>query len=414
MVGKKSGKPAKVASVSLLEDMRRGVEASETRYQMYARGMVHKANGESSITEEIDEPEQLRRMERLVKRIEKKDEDAVHMSTGKGLLTYGHLIPKLTSLGTAVLDVCMDIIPMIEMAYPGCRLKTRSMTGEVTEYFFDDPYRLDDLKVIFNPYLTVMLRACQKAMPWLVRGGGKSLDLSDQRAVKALNHLLRFARRVCRSKRFKSINNDYRHCARENLRSCCKFMATKFADYSRLLILRVELYIAPEFKAWAMTDAGDHCVRRFRRALREKRIVPDVVAWICKREFGFRRGMHCHVLVAMDGHKHKQAEMYARMIGEAWQHRFSDGHGTYYNCWSRRTQYSLNCLGLVHVSDRMMLLGLREAIRYITKTDCLVVSGYPRDLWKGIDRGSWRGAKRGAPRKAQHDLALVNEILRRA
>lgn len=414
MIEKQSSKSAKVASVSLVEDMRRGVEASETRYQMYARGMVHRANGKSSITEEIDEPEQLKRMERAARRIADKNENAVHMATGKGLLTYGHLTPMLTSLGTAVLDVCMDTIPMIEMAYPGCRLKNRNLTGVVTEYRFDDPYRLDDLKVIFNPFLTVMLRACQKAVPWLVRGGGKRLDLSDQRAVKALNHLLRFVRRVCRTKRFKRIQSDYEHCARENLRSCCKFMATKFAEYSRLLILRIELYIAPEFKAWAMTDAGDCCVRRFRRALREKRIVPDVVAWICKREFGFRRGMHCHVLVAIDGHQHKQAEMYARLIGEAWQQRFSDGYGTYFNCWSRRSQYSLNCLGLVHISDRMMLLGLREAIRYITKTDCQVLTGYPRNLWKGIDRPSWCGVKRGAPRKAKHDLALVKEILRDA
>jgi hypothetical protein len=191
-------------------------------------------------------------------------------------------------------------------------------------------------------------------------------------------------------------------------------MATKFTEHSRLLILRVELYIPPEFKVWAMTGAMDRCVRRFRRALRENRIVPDVIAWILKREFGFRRGMHCHALIAMDGHKHRQAEMYARMIGEAWQHRYSDGFGTYFNCWVRRWQYPLNCLGLVHISDRMMLLGLREAIKYMTKTDCQVQTGYPRNLWKGINRPSKGAAKRGAPRKAQHDLALVNEILSKA
>lgn len=414
MVEKRGSKPTKVTSVSLLADMQREATASETRYQVYARGMVHRANGESSITEEIDEPAQIQRMERMARRIIGKNEDAVRLATGKGLLTYGRLAPRLTSLGTAILDVCMDTIPMIEMAYPGCRLKDRSRPGEVTEYLFDDPYRLDNLRAIFNPYITVMLRACQKAMPWLVRGGGKRLDLSDQRAVKALNHLLRFVRRVCRTRTFKRKVDNYGRNARDNLRDCCKFMATKFAEHSRLLILRVELYIAPEFKAWAMTDAGDRCIRRFRRALRENRIVPDVIAWICKREFGFRRGMHCHVLIAMDGHKHRQAEMYARMIGEAWQHRYSDGYGTYFNCWTRRWQYPLNCLGLLHISNRMMLLGLREAIRYITKTDCQVLTDYPRDLWKGINRPSRGAVKRGAPRKARHDLALVNEILGRA
>lgn len=411
MAVKQSDKSAKVVSVSLLADMQREAEASEARYQMYARGMVHKSDGESVITEEIDEPAQLKRMERVARRIAGKNEEVVHLETGKGILTYGRLTPKLTSLGTAILDVCLDTIPMIEMAYPGCRLKDRSQIEAVAEHSPDDPYRLDDLKAIFNPYLTVMLRACQKAMQALVWGGGKRLDLSDQRAMKALNHLLRFVRRVCRNKRFKRMVDNYGRNARDNLRDCCRFMATKFAEHSRLLILRVELYIAPEYKAWAMTDAGDRCLRRFRRALRENRIVPDVIAWMCKREFGFRRGMHGHVLIAMDGHKHRQAEMYARMIGEAWQHRYSNGYGSYFNCWVRRWQYPLNCLGLLHISDRMMLLGLREAIRYITKTDCQVLTGYTRNLWKGINRPSRGAVKRGAPRKAQHDLALVNEIL---
>jgi hypothetical protein len=147
------------------------------------------------------------------------------------------------------------------------------------------------------------------------------------------------------------------------------------------------------------------------RALAEDRIVPDVKRWICKRECGFDRGIHYHLLVAMDGHKHQSASAFSKMLGEAWVKRCGPLRASYFNCYVRRHLYKYNALGSVHIGDRWMLMGIREAIRYMVKGDGFVMTGNKRNLWKGITQLSWQQPKRGAPRKACNDMSLVNEIL---
>ncbi len=411
MVEKERGQVAKSIRPSLRVDMQRGIAASERLYQRWSGGMVHTRDGKCGITEEMDIPYLLKRMEAVARRITKKNEGAIQRITGRGFLTYGQAKHQITSLGTAILGVCFDTVPLMESAYPSCCREIWEPVNKTTYAKPIDPLRLDGFKVRFNPYLSIMLRACQRAKPALYWAGGKNLNVDDPNAIRAFEDLLRFVRRFCRSKQFKSIQNSYVKCAQDNLQSCCHYMAAKFANHSRLLILRVELYITPEHREWATTGAANRCIRQFLRAVRESRIVPDVCAWICKRENGFQRGIHCHLLVAMDGHKHRQAATYARLLGEAWQDRYSDGHGSYFNCWARRWEYPMNCLGLLHLSNRMMLLGLYAAIEYMTKSDYQVQTGYKKNLWKGITRVSWNAVKRGAPRKAMHDLALVKEIL---
>ncbi len=393
-----------------LLEMEREIAAAEREYQRWSKGMLHTRDGKVHITEEIDAPYWIERMEMVAARIATKNENAVHLIMRKDIGdAYGHLAHKLTPLGIVIWDVCREAVPMIEFAYPGCRRKERHAFEPTTTKVKCG--QESELKAIFNPYITVLLRACQKAAPvWHWYSSSKP-DPNDPDVIKAFEWLVRFVRRVCRSKRFKYIENNYTRVERKNRRSCCEYMASKFAIYARLLIMRVDLYITPDNKEWASTARAEKCIARFLRALREGRIVPDVKAWICKRENGFRRGIHFHILVAIDGHKHREAATYSRILGEAWEKRYSDGCGSYYNCWVRRTRYPLNCLGLLHVSDRRMLMGLREAIKYITKGDCQVQTGYKRNLWKGITRISWLAVKRGAPRKAKHDLSFVSEIL---
>jgi len=77
----------------------------------------------------------------------------------------------------------------------------------------------------------------------------------------------------------------------------------------------------------------------------------------------------------------------------------------------RRFEYKYNALGSVNVRDLRMLLGIREAIRYLVKGDGFVMTGHKRNLTKGIMPSRRQQPKRGAPRKASNDMSLVNEIL---
>jgi hypothetical protein len=155
---------------------------------------------------------------------------------------------------------------------------------------------------------------------------------------------------------------------------------------------------------------AEQCIKRYRRALSENHIVPDVIRHICVREDGFDRGVHYHLLVALDGHKHRSASFYSRLLGEAWVKRCGPMRASYFNCYVRRNWYQYNGLGSVHVRDCKKLIGMREAIRYMVKGDGYVMSGYKRNLWRGIISKD-KQPKRGAPRRCVHDMSLVNSVL---
>jgi hypothetical protein len=397
----------------LNEEMGREIAASELHYQRWARGMVHLGDAQVGVTEEMSGIEWVGRMEKAARRIATRDERATRgLTKVNGHWQKVGVFHELTALGTEIVELCKEAVPVMEQLYPGCQRNERDSSqqgGPPSKTKGNDA--MDAVRTSLNPYIAVMLRACQSAGPIFRSYGYMNLAGNNQVVRSTLERLTRFVRRVCRSKRFKYTENNYSRNEREGFRSCCQYMAATFARFSKLLIMRVDLYILPEDGGWANTIHAEKCARRFLRALREGRIVPDVEAWICRRENGFRRGIHLHLLVAIDGHKHREAATFSKMIGEAWVNRFSDGHGTYFNCWARKNEYRFNCLGSVHISDRKMLIGVREAIRYMTKGAFHVTTGYPRNLWRGIMRQSWGAVKRGAPRKAEHDISLVSQIL---
>jgi len=394
------------------EDLEKAVAASERKYQRLSKAFVHKADGKACATDDGDCLLWIERMETIAKRIAQGDEEATQLR-GNRVRESWHSSSnyKLTSLGRAVCNLCRGPVPMIERTCPSSRYKGRYATSTIPSANEHDVAHSDSAGVRFNPYITVVLRACQRAMPALRPCGIFDPDVSNERTRNKLDWLIRFVRRVCRSERFKRLEDNRIRLQRKDLRSCCRYMASGFAQHSSQLVLRVDLYIRPDHKAWGDTRLAEQCIRRYLRALAESRIVPNVTRWICKRERGFDRGIHYHVLVAMNGHKHQSACAFSKMLGEAWIKRCGPLRATYFNCYVRRHDYEFNALGSVHISDQRMLMGIREAIRYMVKGDGYVMTGYKRNLWRGIMPKADQQPKRGAPRKVGHDMSFVNQIL---
>lgn len=395
------------------EDLEDAVAASERNYQRLSKAFVHTADGKACATDDGDCLLWIEALDTIAKRIAQGHEDATQIRAGRASASHhGISNYKFTSLGRAICDLCRGAVPLIEHTCPSSRHKGRYATSTVPSANEHDVVHDNSAGVRFNPYIAVLLRACQRAMPALRSCGIFDADVSSERTRNKLDWLIRFVRRVCRSKYFKRLEVNRIRLQRKDLRSCCRYMASGFAQHSSQLILRVDLYIRPDHKAWADTRLAEQCIRRYLRALSECRIVPNVTRWICKRERGFDRGIHYHILVAMNGHKHQSACAFSKMLGDAWVRRCGPLRATYFNCYVRRHDYEFNALGSVHISDQRMLMGIREAIRYMVKGDGYVMTGHKRNLWRGIMPKADQQPKRGAPRKAGHDMWLVNEILR--
>jgi hypothetical protein len=399
---------------TLFQEMEREVERRERNYQRTSKGLIHIDDDRTIVTHEQDCLLCLERMEKLSRRIVRRHEEVTRVVKKRTLSgTVIGLKHELTSLGEAVWDLCRSGIPLIELMCPSSRYKGEYSIPVVPLPYVNELAHVSDMKVRFNPYIAVLLRACQRAIPTLRAYGsnGHTIDVNNERAKSTLTWLVRFVRRVGRSGPFKRIESNRIRLEKKDLASCCWYMASGFAQYANLQILRVDLYIRPGYHTWADTRLAEQCMERYLRALSEDRIIPDVKRWIWKRECGFDRGIHYHVLVALDGHKHQSTCALTRMLGEAWVKRCGPLRASYFNCYVRRHEYKYNGLGSVHVSDVKKLIGIKKAIEYMVKGDGYVMTGHKRNLRKGNMPKHHNQPKRGAPRKAVHDMSLVNAIL---
>lgn len=295
----------------------------------------------------------------------------------------------------------------------------------------------------FNPPLTAILKVVDQWSHELCAYTNRNGDpvLSDPRAREILETAVAAIRASCRSKTYKDEVDNYKRNEEKNINSCCEYLAAQFQRRSQLLILRVDLYFRLAFKGWGYTREADNHYARFLRALRENRIVPDVLGYISKREDGIDRGIHFHVLIVLDGHKHRDAANLTRMVGEDWVRRcghgeFQDGvdvdeagmkaKASYFNCYTRVDQYRFNCLGLIHPTDADKLRGLRLAIEYLCKETTQLKPSPPksqegeqhagvssrkgiRNLRKGIMPKGHSG--RGAPRSSGLDTSAIDREL---
>ena len=297
----------------------------------------------------------------------------------------------------------------------------------------------------FNPPITIILNAINQWSSELMtkRNINGEMVVNEPRTREIFESAISFIRASCRSQTYKKELDNYRRNEEKNIASCCKYLATQVQRRSQLLILRIDLYFRPTFKDWGYTCEADGHHSRLLRALRENRIVPDVLGYISKREDGIDRGIHFHILVVLDGHKHRDTANLTRMIGEDWVQRC--GHGeyddgidvgesgkkdkaSYFNCYTRQDQYRFNCLGLIHPTDPNKLRGLRLAIEYLCKettqlrppllksheshqdTELANRKGI-RNLRKGIMPQGHSG--RGAPRSSGLDTSfIVQELLK--
>jgi len=388
------------------------VRDSEERYQAISKGLIHNSDGTTSIS---DEPQCLFWIERadaLARRICKSNHRLVTTDRTHQFIANrdGPRYP-LTSLGAAVWDLCRSGVPMIERACPSSRYRGRDSWPTLPCTKPEALAQTDSMITRFNPFIAVLLRACQVAMPAIRHAESVGMDLSNNKLRQRIEWIARFVRRCRRSASFRRIEKNRVSLEKKDLRLYCQYMAEGFQLRSSLLVLRVDLYIKPTHKTHEDVRIAEKCMDLYLRALSEDRIVPDVLRWIWKRECGFDRGVHYHLLVTVDGHKHQNACSLSIMLGEAWLKRCGYLRASYFNCWVLRHEYVHNAIGSVHISDWSMLIGIKKAIRYMVKGDGFVMTGHKRNLRRGKMQSSASRPKRGAPRKASHYMAVVYGIL---
>lgn len=396
-----------------MKEAERQIAEAERNYHIASKHCLHDADGNTAISNESECLRAIAKLEHVAKRISNGEQQLIKSDRRSESTTrHTSCTDSLTPLGKEVWQLCCTGIPLIEEASPSSRYRGCYSWPTAPFSKHEDLAQTESMVTLFNPHIAVLLRACQKAMPAIRHADGMVIDLNNEKVRRRIEWIARFVRRCCRSSQFKRMESNRTRLEQKNLQSCCRYIADGFQEHTRLLVLRVDLYIRPTHHTMADVRLAEKCLNRYLRDLDEGRIVPDVLRRICKRECGFDRGVHYHLLVALDGHRHQNACYMSKLLGERWLKKCGPLRASYFNCYVRRHDYKYNALGSVHISDWRMLLGIREAIRYLVKGDGYVMTGHKRNLMRGnMKKQSGSKSKRGAPRKDGHDMSLVYGIL---
>ncbi|NHF65976.1 inovirus-type Gp2 protein [Xanthomonas hortorum] len=269
---------------------------------------------------------------------------------------------------------------------------------------------------LFSPMITVMLRAMKR---WAAdtaflpnSGSFEPVDDYDKAALDAINRIVAFVRRVSASRKFENAWNDYIRQSNANFRSGSNFIYLLFSRHTRLLVLRVDCYLRPDSRAWGLGDEADAHAVKLLRKLRDGNIVPGYLGAIIKRENGIKRGMHWHWMIFMNANSYESACYYSKAIGEAWMKLVGNHRASYFNCYTRRHEHKFNGLGIVHLNDIEKLIGIRAALHYMTKRDCVLraTSGKQQDFRRSKPRIP-NGSQRGPKRKESDSLREVKRAL---
>ena len=269
-----------------------------------------------------------------------------------------------------------------------------------------------------HPYLRLGVHLARKWEPRLrfFTNTSSELLVGEEYPRRVLTHVVNVIRRVCRSRKFKIRIARLERQESENFESCCNYFMSILRVHARPLVLRTDLYVEAEARKAAEEGKIEQAVEKFIRNLREDRIVPDVLGYIIKREHGYDRGIHLHLMAILDGDKHFQSYKLTEIIKMYWIHECvgSPEFASGFNCYHRKDEYRYNAIGLVHYTDESMLRGVLEAIKYLTKTDgdFLLPEAFGKNMRKGQSPMRPEGdIRRGAPRKFGNDTSLAESIL---
>ena len=263
----------------------------------------------------------------------------------------------------------------------------------------------------FNPYLKSSLENIAKVEDSII-------GMTPTQLHQTIVTLAQSIREECNTPAFKAKVRNYKRNAKAKFKRALRYLLSLFRKCSRLLILRVDLYVRQQDVAWSYTAEADAAFDKFVEALSAGKIVPDVVGWMAAREDGPERGQHYHCLVAINSHLHHAGANLTKMLGEHWKNVCvpPDKAGSYFNCFSLERKYKHLGIGMIHCTDAKKLLGLFYATRYLFKDEVLTVATgtRTRNFRRGTQAAEKESAscstRRGAPRLHGDDLSVVKKV----
>ncbi|MEH8119995.1 inovirus-type Gp2 protein, partial [Aeromonas allosaccharophila] len=157
-----------------------------------------------------------------------------------------------------------------------------------------------------------------------------------------LNDVLSDFMHQLRSPRHQKQLHNLKRADKRNSDSIQKYINALFAQYARLLVVRVDVHFRDDVTLEEAQEEREYYLRTIKRKFTR------LVGYVWKLEYGESRGYHYHIAFIFNGKYLQNDIKIGRLLGEFWH------AGSYYNCNAKRSQYEewgTDGIGMIHRSD---------------------------------------------------------------
>lgn len=230
---------------------------------------------------------------------------------------------------------------------------------------FDDRYEYR-----YSEHLQAFREACQDIGLERHPDGPVCLDeegttwLDHHRSMNVLVARIRQLTRECWYRRKRGDRRD--QAERQEIR-VCDYTDGMMECYSRITIVRVNLYYRSEVQARLRVEHVFDDLDRLIAEHERNPIFDHLIGYICAVEQGADRGYHLHAAYFFNGNEVRGDVYKAMLLGELWED-VTRGQGYMHSCNHDKEQYGDECgIGVIRRNDRTIRPHVHEAMRYLVK-----------------------------------------------
>lgn len=144
-----------------------------------------------------------------------------------------------------------------------------------------------------------------------------------------------------------------------------------FRDYSKLLVLRVDLYWKKEYADVISYENMNEAFTRLRNNMRYNSLFEHHITYCAKLEYGPKRGWHYHVLFFFYGQCVRNDYLLAQRVGEYWSKIITHGMGDYFSPNMNTGNYQTVAVGMIEYYESSRIADLKAAASYLVKETVL-------------------------------------------
>lgn len=258
----------------------------------------------------------------------------------------------------------------------------------------------------FNPYFKLFKDQVSVLVPSLMDEYKLFYPLGNEwdDSVSKLNGFVNAVRLASKEEGFIRSTQSYIRNSNKNQVSLNNFIGRMFSFRSRLLVIRVDLEYGREYALGSESPIGYEETDRHRKMLLSdlrRRLCKDCyVGYVWKLEYGLMNSFHYHFLIFLDAAKVRRDVKIAKVIGEHWKNKITEGKGRYWNCNAKKNDYRYRGIGEIPYNNYVLRENLLKTASYLIKSDYYIRSAIPanrRTFGKGAALPKVK-TNRGRPR----------------